>query len=149
MNYIYERREDMERTRLTKRLISVVLAIMILLSACSAAACETAKAEDNEYEIMPCFTTIVTEKYSIIINGLKATVTASLIPAYTTSLQITLVLQKYKNGGWYADETWVATAYDDCLITEGKKTINIFADYRLKVTFKADQETSTRIMYPD
>ena len=139
----------MKKAKITKRLLSIALAIMILFSAFSAAACETAKADENEYEIMPCFTTIVTEKYAIDISGLTAYVFASVIPAYKTSLQITLVLQKYKNGGWYADQTWVGTAYNDYLYLDGKKTINIFAEYRLKVTFKADQETSTRIMYPD
>ena len=139
----------MEKTRITKRLLSIMLATMLILSAFSATACKTIKAEENEYEVMPCFTTIMTEKYAITISGLKAVVSGSLVPKYTTSLQITLVLQKYTNGGWYADQTWVGTAYDDYLYLEGKKTINIFAEYRLKVTFKADQETSTRIMYPD
>ena len=149
MNLSGERREDMEKTKITKRLLSIVLALMILLSAFSAAACETAKADENEYEIMPCLVTIMTAKYVITINGLQAVVTASLVQKYKTSLQITLVLQKYKDGGWYADQTWIATAYDDYLVEEGKKTINPFAEYRLKVTFKADQETITRIMYPD
>ena len=138
----------MEKTRITKRLLSIVLSIMILFSTFSAVAYESAKADENGYEIMPCFTTIVTEKYSIVINGLQATVTASLIPAYTTTLQITLELQKYTSGSWKTDKMWIATAYDDCLITEGSKMINIFADYRLKVTFKADKETSVRYRYP-
>ena len=139
----------MKKAKITKRMLSIVLAMMILLSTFSVTACETAKAEDNEYEIMPCFTTIMTEIYSITIKGLKCTVSGSLIPVSTASLQITLVLQKYKNGGWYADKTWAGSAYDDYLYLEGSKTINVFSEYRLKVTFKANQETSTRIMYPD
>ncbi|MCH5316938.1 MAG: hypothetical protein J1E05_03075 [Eubacterium sp.] len=138
----------MKRIRITKRLLGIVLAILILFSAFSVIACETVKAEDNEYEIMPCFTTIMSETYDIQINGLKATLTASLIPKYTTTLQITLELQKYTSGSWKTDKTWIATAYDDYLITDGSKLINVFADYRLKVTFKADQETSVRYRYP-
>ena len=138
----------MKKAKITKRLLSLALAILILLSSFSAVACEPAKAEENEYEIMPCFTSIMTEKYSIVIEGLKAIATASLVPVYKTSLQITLELQKYTNGGWYTDKKWVASAYDVYLITEQSKLINIFAEYRLKVTFKADKETSVRYRYP-
>lgn len=138
----------MIKTRFTKRLLNLTLAFIFMLSAFWGLSYESVKAEDNEYEIMPCFTTIMSETYDIQINGLQATLTASIIPKYTTSLQITLELQKYTSGSWKTDKMWVATAYDDYLITEGKKLINIFSDYRLKVTFKADQETSVRYRYP-
>lgn len=137
----------MKKTRFAKRLLSFALALLFMLSAFWGLSYESVKADDD-YEIMPCFTTIVTEKYAITINGLQAIVSGSLIPAYKTSLQITLELQKYTSGSWKTDKMWVATAYDVCLITEGKKLINIFSDYRLKVTFKADQETSVRYRYP-
>lgn len=139
----------MKKTGLTKKLLSIVLAMMFLFSAFSATGCETAKAEENEYEIAPCFTTIMTAAYAITIDGITAHVSGSLTPKYKTSLSITLDLQKYSSGSWSTVKTWTASANDIHLTLEGSKVINIFSDYRLKATFKADQETVIRYRYPD
>lgn len=139
----------MKKKRITKRLLSFAVAMIILFSSFSVMACETAKADEIDYEIMPCFTTIMSEIYGITISGLNAHVSGSLTANYKTSLTITLSLQKYSNGSWTIVKTWTSSANDIHLILEGSKMINIFAEYRLKATFKADQETSVRYMYPD
>lgn len=142
----------MKKTGTSKKVLSMLLVFVFVLSAFTAPSVKTANAaaKNPEQEIMPCFKSIGSASYCITIDGITATVSGILISQYNTNLQITLELQKYKKAdGWYTVKLWAEAAYGTIADLSGRATINIFCDYRLRAIFKADNETCTRIMYPD
>ena len=73
-------------TNIIKKSVSIVLIITMLLSV-FALNSSAAVIEDN-YEIMPCFTTINSVATSFTISGLNSTSYVLLTSQYSTSLYI-------------------------------------------------------------
>lgn len=63
-------------------------------------------------------------------------------------LKIKMELQKEKSSGYETVENWTSSKTGTYLSTKESKNINIFYDYRLKVTFTAGSETVTTYKYP-
>ncbi len=64
------------------------------------------------------------------------------------SLSIKMELQKLKSGEYKTVETWNSSKTGYSIGMEESRLINIFATYRLKVTFTAGSETVVSYAYP-
>ena len=103
---------------------------------------------EDEYEVMPCFTVINRVATSFTISGINSTSSVSLTSQYSTSLSIKIELQKEKSTGYETIETWTKSGTGTILLLEETRLINIFADYRIKVTCTAGSETHVTYDYP-
>ena len=129
-----------------KKSLSLLLIFTMLFSFF---AINTCASEDNEYEIMPCFTTISAVTTVFSISGINSTSSVVLSSQYSTSLSIKIELQKEKSTGYETIETWTKSGTGRVLALEETRLINIFANYRIKVTCTADGETYVKYDYPD
>lgn len=133
-------------SNIIKKSLSVVLILTMLFSVFAI----NSSANTNEEEIiMPRFSTISAVATSFTISGLNSTSSVSLSAKYSTSLYIKIELQKEKSTGYETIETWTKSGTGTHLGLEEERLINIFADYRIKVTCTAGSETYTVYDYPD
>ena len=96
------------------------------------------------------------ERYQVIFNhtsginiiGLSAECNASMGAQYSTSLSITMELQKLSSGSYSTIKTWTKSKTGTSIGLEGSKVINILNSYRLKTTFTAGNETVVVFSYP-
>lgn len=123
------------------KVISLVLSLLVLLST-------VAFATNDDEQASSKYTVITSKSCSISISGLNSTSTATLIANSSVSLSITMELQKLKSGSYSTIETWTSSKTGTVLTMEESRLINIFATYRLKVTFTAGSETVTSYAYP-
>lgn len=133
-------------TNLLKKSISVVLILTMLFSvfAINASAVEV----EEENQIMPRWSTISTISTNFVISGLNSTSTVTLTSKTSTSLYIKIELQKEKSSGYETLETWTKSGSGTYLYLEEDRLINIFSDYRIKVTCTAGNETQIVYDYP-
>ena len=134
-------------SNIIKKSLSIALIITMLFSVFVITSSATTVEEENT--IMPRFTTISAVSTSFTISGLSATSTVILSSQYSTSLYIKIELQKEKSTGYETIETWTKSGTGTYLGLEEDRLINIFSDYRIKVTCKAGSETYTVYDYPD
>ncbi len=133
-------------SNMIKKSLSVVLILTMLFSVFAI----NSSANTNEEEIiMPRFSTISAVATSFTISGLNSTSSVVLSAKYSTSLYIKIELQKEKSTGYETIETWTKSGTGTVLLLEEERLINIFADYRIKVTCTAGSETYTVYDYPD
>ncbi len=130
-----------------KKSLSVVLIFTMLFSVFVINT--SANTVEEENAIMPRFSTISAISTSFTISGLNSTSTVSLSAKYSTSLYIKIELQKEKSTGYETIETWTKSGTGTMLALEENRLINIFSDYRIKVTCTAGSETYTVYDYPD
>ncbi len=130
-----------------KKTFSIVLILTMLFSVFAINSSATTVEEENT--IMPRFSTIDAVSTSFTISGLNSTSTVILSSQYSTSLYIKIELQKEKSTGYETIETWTKSGTGTYLGLEEDRLINIFADYRIKVTCTAGSETYTKYDYPD
>lgn len=133
-------------TKNIKTSISLLLILTMLFSVF--AINSFAESDDVDYGIMPCFTTISTVSTSFTISGLNSTSFVALTAQYSTSLYIKIELQKEKSTGYETLETWTKSGTGTYLNLEETRLINIFSDYRIKVTCTAGSETHVTYDYP-
>ena len=133
-------------TNLLKKSISVVLILTMLFSifAINASAVEV----EEENQIMPRWSTIGSITTNFVISGLNSTSTVVLKSQYSTSLYIKIELQKSKSSGYETLETWTKSGTGTSISLEEDRLINIFSDYRIKVTCTAGNETQIVYDYP-
>ena len=138
-----------KRGESVKSFLSVLMSLVLLLSGFSFCFITNAFEEGGtENEIMPCWTSI--DSYSVVldINGLTATAYATLDSSYYTNLKITAQLQKETSTGYEDVKTWTVSKTSAVTITLNEsKLINPLNDYRLRVTFTADQESIVVFKY--
>lgn len=133
-------------TNIIKKSVSIILILTMLLSVF--ALNSSAAVIEDDYEIMPCFTTISAVSTSFTISGLNSTSFVVLTSQYSTSLYIKIEFQKEESTGYKTLETWTKSGTGTYLALEETRLINIFADYRIKVTCTAGSETYTVFDYP-
>lgn len=133
-------------TNIIKKSVSVVLILTMLFSVF--AFNSSAAVIEDDYEIMPCFTTISAVSTSFTISGINSTSSVVLSSQYSTSLYIKIEFQKEESTGYKTLETWTKSGTGTYLALEETRLINIFADYRIKVTCTAGGETYTKYDYP-
>ena len=133
-------------TNIIKKSVNIVLILTMLLSVF--ALNSSAAVIENDYEIMPCFTTIDAVTTSFSISGINSTSTVVISSKVSTSLYIKIEFQKEESTGYKTLETWTKSGTGTYLALEETRLINIFADYRIKVTCTAGSETYTVFDYP-
>ena len=129
-----------------KKSLSLVLVFVMLFSIlainCSA---ET----NDEYGVMPCWSIINSVATSFTISGIVATASVLLTSQFTVNLMVKVELQKENSSGYETVETWSAFESSGTYVSiEETKVINIFADYRMKVTCIAGNEQFVTYDYP-
>ena len=129
-----------------KKTISIILILTMLVS--SFAVMSSAAVVEDDYGVMPCFSTIQSVTTSFTISGLNSTSSVFLISQYSTSLYIKIELQKEKSTGYETIETWTKSGTGTMLSLEEDRLINILSDYRIKVTCTAGSETHVTYDYP-
>ena len=129
-----------------KKSVSILLILTMLFS--SFAIMSSAAVVDDNYDVMPCFTTISSVSTSFVISGLNSTSTVTLKSQVSTSLSIKIELQKEKSSGYETIETWTKSGTGISLLLEETRLINVFSDYRIKVTCTAGSETHVTYDYP-
>ena len=134
-------------SNIIKKSLSIALILTMLFSAF--AFNSFAESVEDEYGVMPCFTTIDAVTTVFSISGINSTSSVVLTAKYSTSLSIKIELQKEKSTGYETIETWTKSGTGTMLGLEETRLINILADYRIKVTCKAGSETFTTYDYPD
>ena len=134
-------------SNIIKKGLSIVLILTMLFSA--SAFNSFAESVEDDNGVMPCFTTISAVSTVFSISGINSTSSVMLSSQYSTSLYIKIELQKEKSTGYETIETWTKSGTGTVLLLEETRLINIFSDYRIKVTCKADSETFTVYDYPD
>ncbi len=133
-------------SKFVEKSVSVLLALVLLFSVL---AINTSAAEvDEDYGVMPCWTTISRITTSFSISRINSTSTVILYSQVSTSLKITINLQKVKSGTYQTIETWTKSGTGVRLVLEETRLINVLSDYRIKVTCKAGSETNTTYAYP-
>lgn len=130
-----------------KKTFSIVLILTMLFSIF--AINSSANTNEEETIIMPRFSTIDAVTTVFTISGINSTSTVLLTSKYSTSLYIKIELQKEKSTGYETIETWEKSGTGVSLGLEKTRLINIFSDYRIKVTCTAGGETYTKYDYPD
>ncbi len=111
--------------------------------------CAQAAVINNDKPIVkPMYTTIGTNSAYISISGIKASCNAMLTSKNPTSLKIKMELQKEKSTGYETVETWTSSKNGVSMSLTEFRNINIFCDYRLKVTFTAGSESVIVYDYP-
>ncbi len=133
-------------SNIIKKSVSIILIFTMLLSVF--ALNSSAVVIENDYEIAPCFTTISAVSTSFTISGLNSTSSVILTSKVSTSLYIKIEFQKEESTGYKTLETWTKSGTGRTLVLEETRLINIFADYRIKVTCTAGSETYTKFDYP-
>lgn len=131
-----------------KKVISIVLVLTMMFSICALNLTPSAAAVDDDYAIMPCYTTINSINTSFSISGINSTASVTLTAQYSTSLYIKIELQKEYSTGYETLETWEKSGTGRVMTLEEDRLINIFSDYRIYVTCKAGSETKTFYDYP-
>lgn len=134
-------------SNIIKKSLSIILILTMLFSAF--AINSFAESVEDDYGVMPCFTTISAVTTVFSISGINSTSTVVLSSQYSTSLSIKIELQKEKSTGYETIETWTKSGTGTYLGLEETRLINIFSNYRIKVTCKAGSETFTTYDYPD
>ena len=133
-------------SNIIKKSLSIVLILTMLFSVF--AINSSAALVEEEYPLMPCWSVIDGVGTSFSISGLVATASVSLSSQYSTSLYIKIEFQKEESTGYKTLETWEKSGTGTILNLEETRLINIFADYRIKVTCTAGGETFTTFDYP-
>ena len=129
-----------------KKTVSILLVLTMLFST-FAIVCSATDGED-EYVVTPRFSTIQSVSTSFTISGLNSTSSVMLIAKTSTSLYIKIELQKEKSTGYETLETWTKSGTGTSMILEETRLINVFSDYRIKVTCTAGSETHVTYDYP-
>ncbi len=129
-----------------KKSVSILLILTLLFS--SFAIMSSALTEEDESVVMPRFTTISSVTTSFTISGFNSTSTVLLKAKTSTSLYIKIELQKEKSSGYETIETWTKSGTGYSLLLEETRLINVFSEYRIKVTCTAGGETHVTYDYP-
>lgn len=129
-----------------RKSVSILLILSMIFS--SFAVMSSAAVVEDDYGVMPCFTTIQSVTTSFTISGLNSTSSVVLASKVSTSLYIKIELQKEKSSGYETIETWTKSGTGTSIILEETRLINVFSDYRIKVTCTAGSETHTTYDYP-
>lgn len=127
--------------RPARAVLCLLLALFLLGGAC------TAYAADDSPAITPLAVNISRHSESFEISGIKATCKASLKADKSMKLTIKMELQKLKSGTYETIKTWSSSKTGTTLTMSESRNINIFCDYRLKVTFTAGNETKVVYRY--
>lgn len=130
-------------TRPARAVLCLLLALLMLGGTWTAYA-----AVDDPPAITPYYVNIGKHTESFKISGIKAECLAILQSQTPMKLTIKMEFQKEKSNGYETIETWTTSKTGTALTLSESRNINIFCDYRLKVTYTAGSETVVAYRYP-
>ncbi len=133
-------------SKVFKKSTSILLVLTLLLSL-FAISCYAVQ-DEEDYGVMPCWSTIDSIHTSFTISGLNSNSYVYLVSQVSTSLKIVVNLQKLKSGSYETIETWTETGKGTSLELDESRLINVFSDYRIKITCTAGSETNVSYDYP-
>lgn len=105
-------------------------------------------AVDDPPAITPYYVNIGKHVGYFEISGIKATCKATLQTGKSMKLTIKMELQKLKSSTYETIKTWSSSKTGTTLTMSESRNINIFCDYRLKITYTAGSETVVVYRYP-
>ena len=123
---------------------AIIISVLCMVFSVSANSPEKA----NEDEPIYRYQVIGDHSSGIHINGITAECSAILNAKYSTTLSITMELQKLSSGSYSTIKTWTDSRTGTSIGLEGSKVVNILSSYRLKTTFTAGNETVVVFSYP-
>ncbi len=130
-----------------KKSISIFLCLTIIFSVFSISLISNAADSESENTIMPRYSTIASYGVGFDVSGFTATARANLTSQISTNLKIVIYLQKETSDGYETVKTWTETGTGYGIALEESATVNIFLNYRIKVTMTAGSETITVYRY--
>lgn len=130
------------------RSVRAVLCLMLALLAFGSSTLIANAADNDSPTITPFYINIHSVSAKIKISGIKSESTATLKTSKSMKLTIKMELQKMKSGAYETIETWTSSKTSTALTVTESRNINIFCDYRLKVTFTAGNEAEVLYRYP-
>lgn len=122
--------------------------VLVLTTLFSIFAIQTSAVSEDENTIMPRFSVIDAVSTSFTISGINSTSSVVLTSKYSTTLYIKIELQKEKSGVYETIETWTQFGNGTYVMLEETRLINVFSNYRIKVTCIADNEQHITYDYP-
>lgn len=131
---------------ISKKCISLVLIVVMLFSVF--AINSSAETVEDDYGIMPCWTAINSIGTSFTISGIVSTSSVVLTSQFDTTLYIKIELQKLESTGYETIETWTTFGNGTVVGLEKTRLINVFEDYRIRVTCIAANEQHITYDYP-
>lgn len=131
-------------TKHFKKSISFILILSTLFSFLAF----HSSATEEENTIMPRWSAIQSVGTSFTISGINSTSSVVLTSQYDTTLYIKIELQKEKSTGYETIETWTKFGNGTYVMLEETRPINIFENYRIKVTCIASDERHVTYDYP-
>lgn len=134
-------------SNIVKKSISIFLVLTMLFSVF--AINSFAESVEEENSIMPRWSVISGVATSFTISGLNSTSSVCLSSKFDTTLYIKIELQKEKSGVYETIETWTKFGNGTVVSLEETRLINVFANYRIKVTCIAANEQHITYDYPD
>ena len=132
-------------TKSIQRIISIVLCLLLCFSMAAYAFEEDSKGNEANN---PRYNNITACSCELYISGINSTSEARLQTGNSMMIAIKMELQKLKDGSYTTVKTWTDSRTGTVLTMSENRLINIFATYRLKVTFTAGSETVVSYAYP-
>ena len=108
----------------------------------------SAETIEDEYAVMPCWSAIDGIGVSFTISGIVSTSSVVLTSQFDTTLYIKIELQKLESTGYETIETWTTFGNGTVVGLEKTRLINVFEDYRIRVTCIAANEQHITYAYP-
>lgn len=121
-------------------LLCAVCCVQMLVVVFASGSDETAPEETRYVNIDSC-------TCACYISGLTLYASADMHAKRSMSLSITCELQKLKSGDYETIKTWTASTTGTWLDWDDSRLINLFATYRIKVTYTAGAESVTLYDY--
>lgn len=132
-------------SKFVKKGLSLFLVFTMLFSLF---AIQTSAVEEEESTIMPRWSAINSIATSFTISGINSLSSVVLTSQYSTTLYIKIELQKEKSTGYETIETWTTFGNGTYVTLEESRLINVFSNYRIKVTCIAGDEKHIVFDYP-
>lgn len=125
------------------RSTSIVLSVILLFASFTFALAEETTTPEPEVDIEN-YESVMTISGTLVRQGFRYFIFASIAPQYQTNLSIVAELQTYQSfkNTFVTIETWSDSVESDIYLSvTGDRTYAIGPTMRLKVTFTADNET--------
>lgn len=132
---------------MNKKLKSVLCLLLCAICCVQMFAVAFASGSDETAHEETRYTNIFSCACNCYISGLTLYASADVTANRSMSLGITCELQKLKSGDYETIKTWTASDYAITLTWSDSRLINLFATYRIKVTFTAGAESATLYAY--
>lgn len=131
---------------MAKKILSVFMAL-IAVASCFSSTTVFGQTIDDDYGVQPLMEVISSCNGSLRKSGLTLYAYGTMKSSRSTNLKIQLQIQKKKSGTYSPYITWSTSKTGTTASLSKDIDVNILYTYRLKATFKAENEESVRFYY--